>query len=183
MVQPPSDTVSPRPKLGSHFSVTANTRISRMPIRKVGSDTPSSDTVIASCEAKVPRLSAAYTPSGMPTASAITAAADRQLQRGRQALDDQRRDLAALTQAQAKVTLQRIADEVRKLQRKGLVQAQFGTQGHALLRRGVLAQHAGHRVAHVLEQHEGDEGHRQHHHEGLGKTAQDEGEHAVRGGA
>ena len=46
-----------------------------MPIRKVGSETPSSDSVITSCEPKRPRRSAAYTPSGTPTASAITAAA------------------------------------------------------------------------------------------------------------
>ena len=59
VVQGPNATTSPRPKLGSHFSVTANTRISRMPIRKVGSETPMSDIVINACEANVPRRSAA----------------------------------------------------------------------------------------------------------------------------
>ena len=43
--QPLPDT-GPRPKLGSQPSTTENTRISSMPIRKVGSDTPSSDRAI-----------------------------------------------------------------------------------------------------------------------------------------
>ena len=38
--QPPICVTGPRPKLGSQPSHTANTRISRMPSRKVGSDTP-----------------------------------------------------------------------------------------------------------------------------------------------
>ncbi len=72
--QPPSITTSPRPKLGNNLSITANTRISRMPIRNVGSDTPSSDNVMNTCEPKRPRRNAVYTPNGMPTTSAITAA-------------------------------------------------------------------------------------------------------------
>ena len=36
----PSCTVSPRPKEGSQPSQTENTRISRMPMRKGGSETP-----------------------------------------------------------------------------------------------------------------------------------------------
>ena len=59
VVQGPKATTSPRPKLGSQFSVTAKARISRMPIRKVGSDTPISEIVIIACDMKVPRLSAA----------------------------------------------------------------------------------------------------------------------------
>ena len=48
VVHQPICTVSPRPKDGSQCSITAKIRISRMPIRKVGSDTPSSDTVCSS---------------------------------------------------------------------------------------------------------------------------------------
>jgi hypothetical protein len=44
--QLPQVTTSPRPKLGSIFSQTAKARISKMPIKNVGSDTPSSDNVI-----------------------------------------------------------------------------------------------------------------------------------------
>ena len=70
----PNCTVSPRPKLGSQPSQTEKIRISRMPIRKVGSDTPSSDTVMNTWLRKLPRRSAAYTPIGMPMISASTAA-------------------------------------------------------------------------------------------------------------
>ena len=44
VVHQPIWTVSPRPKDGSSRSHTANTRISRMPIKKVGSDMPIRDT-------------------------------------------------------------------------------------------------------------------------------------------
>ena len=49
---------SPRPKLGSHLSCTAKNRMSRMPIRNVGNDTPSSETVIIACDQNVPRFKA-----------------------------------------------------------------------------------------------------------------------------
>ena len=58
VVQGPNATTSPRPKLGSHLSVTAKTRMRRMPIKKVGSETPIRETVINACDMKVPRLSA-----------------------------------------------------------------------------------------------------------------------------
>ena len=45
LLHQPICTTSPRPKDGSTLSQTANTRISRMPIRNVGSDTPISETV------------------------------------------------------------------------------------------------------------------------------------------
>ncbi len=40
VVQPPICTTSPRPKDGSQPSTTAKIQISRMPVRKVGSETP-----------------------------------------------------------------------------------------------------------------------------------------------
>ena len=46
VLQVPHCTTCPRPKLGNQPSHTANTRISNMPIRKVGSDTPSKDKVM-----------------------------------------------------------------------------------------------------------------------------------------
>ena len=57
-VQLPTCTVSPRPKLGSHCSSTAKTQISRTPIRKVGSDTPTSETVMIVLDSQPLRLSA-----------------------------------------------------------------------------------------------------------------------------
>jgi hypothetical protein len=41
----PIIVVSPRPKEGSHPSHTAKMRMRKMPMRKVGSDTPMSETV------------------------------------------------------------------------------------------------------------------------------------------
>ena len=58
LVQWPSATTSPRPKAGSQRRLAANTEISRIPIRKVGSDTPSSENVISTCEPKLPRRKA-----------------------------------------------------------------------------------------------------------------------------
>ena len=116
----------------------------------------------------------------MPTTSASTAATQRQFERRRQALDDQRRDLAPLAQAQAELALRGIGDEVPELHREGLVEPEVGAQLRALLRRCVLAEQVGDRIADVLEQQERDEGHRQHHDDGLEQAAEDEGEHARR---
>ena len=44
VVHQPICTVSPRPNDGSQCRLTAKTRIKRMPIRKVGSEMPISDT-------------------------------------------------------------------------------------------------------------------------------------------
>jgi len=44
VLQNPSRTTSPRPNDGSTPSVTGNRKISRMPIRNVGSEMPISDT-------------------------------------------------------------------------------------------------------------------------------------------
>ena len=73
----------------------------------------------------------------------------------------------------------RRGDEGGELHREGLVEAEVGAQLRALLGRGVLPQQVGHRVADILEQHEGDEGHREHDHDGLEQAAQDEGQHAA----
>ena len=55
VVEPPRSTVSPRPKLGMTPSVTENTKISRMPIRKVGSEIPASDTAMNTFESQLSR--------------------------------------------------------------------------------------------------------------------------------
>ena len=74
VVHQPIATVSPRPNEGSQPSRTANTRISRMPMRNVGSDTPISDTARKNCDSHELRFSAVYTPIGMPAASESSAA-------------------------------------------------------------------------------------------------------------
>jgi hypothetical protein len=45
-----------------------------MPMRNVGSETPSRENVISACDRKLPRFNAAYTPIGMPKTSASSAA-------------------------------------------------------------------------------------------------------------
>ncbi len=171
-------TTSPRPKLGNTLKITANTRISRMPIRKVGSDTPTSDNVIHTCEPKLPRRRAVYTPSGTPTSSAMTAADSDEFDGGRKALDDQLRHPAALAQAESEFAAQRVAHETRELHRKRCIEPEVGSQLLSLLDGGVLPEQVGHRIADVLEQHERDERHGEHHHHGLDQSAQDEGKHA-----
>ena len=58
VVHQPSATVSPRPNEGSQPRMTAKTRISRIPIRNVGSDTPISEIASSSCESQESRRSA-----------------------------------------------------------------------------------------------------------------------------
>ncbi len=58
VVHQPIATVSPRPKEGSQPSKTANTRISRMPMRKVGRDTPTSEIARNTCASQESRFSA-----------------------------------------------------------------------------------------------------------------------------
>ena len=119
-------------------------------MRKVGSDTPSSDPASSSCDSMLLRLSAVYTPSGTPTTSASTAAtSDSSSVAGRR--DEQGRDGFALAQGDAEVALRGIGDEVAELDDGGLVQAQALTQLDAFGIGGVLAQHDGDGVADVLK--------------------------------
>ncbi len=48
VVHPPTSTVWPRPNDGSQCRMTEKNRIKRMPIKKVGSDTPINDTACSS---------------------------------------------------------------------------------------------------------------------------------------
>ena len=98
---------------------TAKTRISRMPIRKVGSDTPSSETVSSTCDQEAAAAAApCRRPAGCRPTSASSAAANASSSVAGQPLDDQRRDLAPLAQRQAEIALHRVADEARELHRR-----------------------------------------------------------------
>jgi hypothetical protein len=66
---------------------------------------------------------------------------------------------------------------VPELHDEGLVQPEVCAQLADLLGRGVLTQQEHHRVAHILEQQEGDEGHGDHDHHRLDQALQDESEH------
>jgi hypothetical protein len=87
-----------------------------------------------------------------------------------------RRD--ALAQAQAELALHRIHQEVPELHVEGLVQAERGAQLADLLRPGILPEQEDHRIAHVLEQQEGDVRDHHHDHHGLEHASQDESKHS-----
>jgi len=105
-----------------------------------------------------------------------------QFKRGGEALPDQARDLRTLAQAQTEFALCRVNQEVPELHEEGLVQAQVDAQLPDLVGLGVLPEQEDDRVADVLEQHEGDEGHGNHDNHCLEQTAQNEGEHFDRNG-
>ena len=58
VLQSPIFTVSPRPNEGSQPSHTAKMRMRKMPMRKLGSDTPMSEVVSSAREIQLSRLSA-----------------------------------------------------------------------------------------------------------------------------
>ena len=95
-----------------------------MPIRKVGSDTPSSDSRHHQLRAEAAAPQRRVHAQRDADQQRDHRGGERQLQRRREALDDQRRHLAALAQAEAELALHRIADEARELHREGLVQAE-----------------------------------------------------------
>ena len=150
-----------------------------MPIRNVGSDTPSSEIVMNTWLRNVPRRSAAYTPIGMPISSASSAAirASSSVAGKRSAI---RRDtLAPWRRLKPNSPCAALTQEMPELHEEGLVQPQVGAQFADLLGRGVLPEQEDHRIADILEQQEGDEGDRDHDDHGLDQAAQDEGEHLV----
>ncbi len=180
VVHQPICTVSPRPKLGNQPRPTANTRISRMPIRKVGSDTPSSEIVTNTWLRKVPRRSAEYTPMGMPISSAIKAATrppapawpESVQQSGARPCAPWRRLRPNSPWAQTR--------KCQNCTMKGRSRPRSARSLRDLRGRCVLAQQEHHRVAHILEQHEGDQGDHDHHDHGLYQAAQNKGKHRLR---
>jgi hypothetical protein len=113
----------------------------------------------------------------MPQTNAMSAASkDSSSVAGkRSAISDE--TFRALAQAQPEFPLGGIADEAGELHRERLIEPEVGAQLKALLRCRVLPEDVRDRVAHVLEQHEGDERDRQHDEDGLHEAANDEGEH------
>ena len=146
-------------------------------MRKVGSDTPSSDKVMNSWLVKVPRLSAAYTPMGTPITRARNAAtrASSSVAGKRSAIS--RDTLAPWRRLRPNSPLDCVHQEVSKLYKERFVQTEGGAQLTNLFRGGILAQQEHHGISHVLEQHEGDEGHRDHDNHSLDQAAQYKGKH------
>ena len=134
-----------------------------MPIRKVGSDTPISETVSSTCDSHGAAPQRRVDAHRNADDEREQRRDQRQLERRRQALGDQRRDLAPLPQAQARIALQRALDESGELDVERPVEAEQLGHARAVLVGRVLAEHEGDRIADVVEQRERDERHRQHH--------------------
>ncbi|KAG1244379.1 hypothetical protein G6F65_021838 [Rhizopus arrhizus] len=130
-----------------------------MPIRNVGSEMPASEIAMKALDSTPCRLSAV------------------QFQRGGHAFFKQFADGPALAVRDTEIALHRITDEAGELHHEGIVQAELDTQLRALFRRGVLADHAGDRVAHIAEHGERDQRHRQHHQHRLDKPLRNKGKH------
>ena len=103
----------------------------------------------------------------------------RQLERGRQALDDHGRNRPLLAQALPEVSLRRAPEEVRVLQVEGLIEAKEMSDTFALLGGGVLPEHEHDGIADEAKQREGDEPHDEHDQHGLKDSAGDEGNHGM----
>jgi hypothetical protein len=101
----------------------------------------------------------------------------RQLQCGGQPLQDQRGNFATLAQAQAELALRGLGDEAGELQGKGTVESEVGAELGTLLGCRVLTDHGDNRITHIAEQHEGNQGHAQHHQNALGQSAEKENGH------
>ena len=106
----------------------------------------------------------------MPATSAIVAAANdsSSVAGNRSLISDE--TVRPWRRLRPKSRLHDIADEVAELDIEGLVEPEIGAQARPVFGSGILAEHLVHRVADVLEQQEGDEGHRQHHEDGLQQT-------------
>jgi hypothetical protein len=103
-----------------------------------------------------------------------------ELERGGQALLQQRRHGPSLSQRAAEIALERVADEMRELHDRRLVEAQLGAELRFFFHRCVLPDHEDHRVAGEIEQPECNQRHDPHDRDGLEDATQDEGEHVGR---
>ncbi len=151
-----------------------------MPITKVGSDMPIRETAWKARLVQWPRVEPGIDAHRHADQQGEQRGADRELDGGRQALQDHAVDRLGGAVAQAEPAARGVADEMQELDRCRIVQAELLAQRLALDGRRVLADHAVDRIADVAEQEEGHEAHRQQHGDGLDQSAQDESEHFPR---
>ena len=177
VVQVPKDTTSPRPEAGHPLQLHGEDPDQHDADDEVGQAHAEQRAGHQHLGAGLAAAQRRIDPERYAQAQRDEAGHQGQFQRGRKALGNEAGDLAALTQADAEIALRGVADEARELHREGLIQPQVLAQCGALFFGRVLAQQVGDRVADVLEQHEGDEGHRQHDDDGLDQAAKDEDQH------
>lgn len=82
-----------------------------------------------------------------------------------------------MTQADTEFALHRIAEEMPELDEERAIEAKRRAHRGGFLGCGVLSEQEHDRVADILEQHEGDQGDRDHDDQRLDEATQDEGEH------
>src|SRR5215470_5033805 len=132
-----------------------------MPITKVGMATPASEKVITAWLPMLWRRSAVSTPSGMPMLSARNAATSTS-----SSVAGMRSTITSETGRQpialAEVALDGVAQEAGELDGDGILEPELAAHLGAFGGCGLLAHHVVHRVAHEVEQHEAQEGDRQH---------------------
>ncbi len=111
------------------------------------------------CDSQVSRRSAVYTPAGMPSTSASSAAVNASSNvAGNRSLSSVDTG-TPLPQRQTEFAMCGAIDEARELDVERLIEPEVGTQPRAVLLRRILTDHESHRIAGEVEQPEGDERH------------------------
>ena len=147
-----------------------------MPIRNVGRLTPTSDPASSRCASQRVAPQRRVDAQRDADDQREQRGGERQLERRRQPLLEQRGHRPALPQRQAEFALHGVADETAELHVRRLVEPELRAQPRAVLGRRVLPDHEADRVAGEVEQPERDERDHRHDGDGLQDAAEDEGE-------
>ena len=150
-----------------------------MPIRKVGSDTPTRLTTMNSARQERRCGRCRYRrPSGTPIDEGQHRGGDASSSVAGRRSAIRRADRLGQAVADAEIAVQGGPEEMRVLDEERLVEAELVHQGDALRLGVVLAEHDGDRIADIGEHGEADEADHQQHRDGLQDAGEDEGEHA-----
>ncbi len=142
----------------------------------VGSETPTREAAITMWASALPRRSAVYTPMGMPTSSARSAAVKESSSvagsRSRIMLDR-----TLFPQALPEVTPRRASEEVGVLHVEGLIEPEQMGDPLSILGRGVLPEHEHDRITDEPKEREGNQPDYEHDQHGLEEPADNERGH------
>ena len=178
-MRPNSSVVGPRPFDGSQSSSTANTMISIRPTQNVGSEKPRIEPAMIERPATPLGFRPAHSPSGMPSTTAISIAADRELHRRRHALEDEPERRRRVDERLAEVAVQRAAQEREVLRAQRLVEAERRDRLLALDLVGLRVDQDVDRVADRVDADEHEQRHDEQHDHALHAAADDEDEHGA----
>ena len=147
------------PEGGRLPAVPVNARISRVPMKKSGTETPSWLTTRAAPSTQVSWRTAASTPSGNAITTPMIMPGDRQRQRRRQPLEEDLGHRLSGLEAHPQVAGERVAEVAEVLHHQGLVKARALAERRVSGRVEPDAEGGAHRVAgHQVDQGEDDEG-------------------------